>query len=350
MTKETIGKPSLISLLAVTVLGFGGVHIERRSGRLNCLKEISSVRLPGRPLRFDYQTIDPERRMLFISHLGDNAVVVFNLRSGKVLKDISAIPEPHGILAVPKLSAVFVSATPVNELYKIDERGLKVTAKAPAGYFPDGIAYAPGTGRIFVSDEFGKTVSVINAKSMELITKIKVGGTVGNSHYDSASKAVFTTDGSRNELLKIDPTSLTIAERIPLPGCRGAHGFLIGHRPHFAYVTGEDNASLVVVDIARRKVIQKFSVGREPDVLAIDLGIGLLYVSSESGVVSVFKVGPRGLSRLCQGKLWPHAHTVSVDQATHRIYFPIQDWEGFPTLKVMIPHSLAAHESRSGSQ
>lgn len=343
-------KSSLVSLLAITVLGFGGVRTETRPVGLNCLKEISSVRLPGRPVRFDYQSIDPERRMLFISHLGDNAVVVFNLKSGKVLKNIPAIPEPHGILAVPELGAVFVSATRVNELYKIDERRFNVTAKAPAGYFPDGIAYAPGSGRIFVSDEFGKTVSVIDAKSMKLIAKITVGGTVGNSHYDSISRAVFTTDGSSNKLLKIDPASLKIVERIALPGCRGAHGFVIGYRPHFAYVTGEDNASLVVVDIARKKVIQKFSVGGEPDVLAIDKGIGLLYVSSESGVVSLFRIGARGLSRQCQGKLWPHAHTVSVDQATHRIYFPIQNWRGSPTLKVMMPRPFGESVSQPGLQ
>ncbi len=336
-------KSSILSLPAIIFLGVAAVQAGGRNPGLKCLKEIASVRLPGHPDRFDYQSIDPQRGLLFISHLGDNSVVVFNLKSRKVLKDIPDVPDPHGILAVPALGAVFVSATRANEVYRINENSLKITARTPAGYFPDGIAYAPGPRRIFVSDEFGKTVSVIDAGSMKLSAKIPVGGTVGNSHYDALSKSVFTTDGSANELLEIDPTTLRIVERIALPGCRGAHGFVIGRRPHLAYVTGEDNASLVVVDIARKRAIQTFSIGRGPDVLAIDEGIGLLYVSSESGVVSVFKTGPSGLSKLCQGLLWAHAHTVSVDQTTHRVYFPIQNWKGFPTLMVLLPRRIPSH-------
>lgn len=330
---------TLFASLLILFLGSGAAHSQEKEAGLRCLKEVTDIRLPGRPVRFDYQSIDPQRGLLFISHLGDNSVVVFNLRSAKVVKNIGGVPDPHGLLAVPRLGMVFVSATRTNEIYEINERSLKVIAKAPAGYFPDGIAYAPDAGRLFVSDEFGKTVAVVQAGSMKLIAKIDIGGTVGNSHYDPVSKTVLTANGTTNELVAIDPSSLKIVERISLPGCRGAHGFAIGENPHFAYVTGEDNASLLVADLAGKKVIQRFSVGGVPDVLAVDKKLRLLYVSSESGVVSVFKIGTMGLTRLCQGKLWAHAHTVSVDQATHRVYFPLQDWNGVPAMKVMVPRS-----------
>ena len=91
------------------------------------------------------------------------------------------------------------------------------------------------------------------------------------------------------------------------------------------------------MDLSQKKVIKSFSVGSGPDVLAIDAGLKLLYVGSESGVVTVFKIGATGLSKLCEWKLWAHAHTVSVDQKTHKVYFPLQDYGGFPTLKVMMP-------------
>lgn len=37
------------------------------------------------------------------------------------------------------------------------------------------------------------------------------------------------------------------------------------------------------------------------------------------------------------GQLADHAHTVAVDQATHRIYFPLQDVNGHAVLRVMEP-------------
>lgn len=321
--------------LSLCTAAIAGATTDR--SRLKCLRTVSDIRLPGSTSRFDYQSIDRTRGLLFISHLGDNAVTVFSLDSQRVVKNIPDIPSPHGILAVPKLGRVFVSATRANKIYVIDEKSMKVVGITDGGYFPDGIGYAPGPERIFVSDEFGKTVMVIDARTLKPIGKVVIGGQVGNTHYDPVSKAVFTTNESRNELIEIDPVTLKITGSISLPGCRGAHGFILGIRPHFAYVTGEDNASLVEVNLNTRKVVEKFTVGGSPDVLAIDRGLRLLYVSSESGVVSVFRIRRDGLAALCKGRLWPHAHSVSVDQRTHKVYFPLQYIGGYPALKVMIP-------------
>jgi len=34
----------------------------------------------------------------------------------------------------------------------------------------------------------------------------------------------------------------------------------------------------------------------------------------------------------------PHAHTVSVDSDTHLVYFPLQNIEGHPLLRIMEPN------------
>ncbi len=336
-------KTFILAALSLCLLVQGTSIEQTRKSGLPCLKTVADIRLPGRTSRFDYQSIDRERSFLFIAHLGDNAVTVFDLKSHRVIKNITGIWTPHGILAVPQLGRVFVSATRVNEVYTIDEGTLTVIGKTDAGSFPDGIGFDPGTERIFVSDEFGKTVTVIDARSLKAVRRIEIGGRVGNTHYDPISKTIFTTNETENELYEIDPSTLQIIGRTKMPGCKGAHGFVIGKRPHFAYVTGEDNASLVVIDLSRRKVIQRVGVGNGPDVLAIDSGLNLLYVSSESGVVSVFRIKTDGLSALCKGRLWAHAHTISVDNKTHSVYFPLQDWKGFPTLRIMVPRDLLGH-------
>ena len=329
-----------ILLSVVTALAlFGSAPVgAQKDNSLSCLKITADIRLPGRTTRYDYQSIDEQRRLLFIAHLGDNAVTVFDLKSQKVTKNITGIPSPHGILAVPEAGEVFVSATGADKVFVIEEKSLKVAGRVDAGHFPDGIGYDPGTNRIFVSDEFGKAVSVIDVSGLRPVHKIEIGGVVGNTHYDPVSGRIFTTDESANELVEINPSTMAITSRIKLPGCEGAHGFAIGKEPHEAYVTGEDNASLVVVDLANSRVTQRFSVGREPDVLAIDSELHLLYLSSESGVVGMFRISKHGLSELCHGKLWAHAHTVSVDRVTHKVYFPLQDRNGVPDLRIMTPN------------
>ena len=61
-----------------------------------------------------------------------------------------------------------------------------------------------------------------------------------------------------------------------------------------------------------------------------------LYVAAESGVVSVFDVRS-GLRKLDEGELAPHALSVAVDPRSHRVYFPLEDVDGRPVLRVMRP-------------
>jgi DNA-binding beta-propeller fold protein YncE len=87
------------------------------------------------------------------------------------------------------------------------------------------------------------------------------------------------------------------------------------------------------------KVLSTLQVGEDPDVLAYDAGLKRLYVSAESGTVSVFQETGRNLKLL--GELhMPYAHTVSVDPRTHLVYFPLENINGRPLLRIMRPADL----------
>jgi hypothetical protein len=64
-----------------------------------------------------------------------------------------------------------------------------------------------------------------------------------------------------------------------------------------------------------------------------------VYVSSESGGVTVLREvdTPNGVALLHEGDLtMPHAHTVAVDPRSHLVYFPLQEVNGRPILRIMI--------------
>src|SRR6202035_3073239 len=83
------------------------------------------------------------------------------------------------------------------------------------------------------------------------------------------------------------------------------------------------------------------SVGREPDVLAYDPDLRLLYIAGERGVVSLFRVWGRSVQKLGDGFLGPNAHTVAIDKQTHRAYFPLKDVGGAPLLRIMEPEGTS---------
>src|SRR5262249_4288745 len=102
------------------------------------------------------------------------------------------------------------------------------------------------------------------------------------------------------------------------------------------FVAGEENHKLAVVDLTNMKVLATYPVGEDPDVLAFDPGLKLLYVSAESGHVTVFREQRKTV--VSEGEFFmSHAHTVCVPPDTHLVYFPLQGIGGDPILRIMEP-------------
>jgi len=301
------------------------------------LRVLADVPLTGGSTRFDYQSLDSSSGRLYIAHLGSDLMTVFDINKQTVVGDVKDLKRVHGVLAVPALHRIYASVTGTNELAVIDDQSLSIIARAPAGDYPDGIAYASKANKIYVSDLHGKTDTVIDAKTNQRVTTIALGGGAGNSQYDSGADRIFVTVAGREELAEIDPSTDQIAGRYPLTGCKGSHGLLIDSERHLAFAACEDNSKLVVFDFDTKKATATLSVGADPDVLAFDPSLHRLYVSAESGIISIFDERDRGLQKVGEGMFAPNAHSVAVDPNTHRVYFPLRDINGKPVLRIAVP-------------
>jgi DNA-binding beta-propeller fold protein YncE len=301
------------------------------------LKHVGDIPLPGRATRLDYESYDPGRHLLFIAHLGDSEVIVFNTQEARVVGRISNVADVHGVLVVPQLSRVYASATGTNEIVAIDEASMKVVARMPGGIYPDGMAYAPGLHKLYVSDETGGTETVIDVRTNNRVGTIPLGGEVGNTQFDEVSQHIFVNVQTRRQLIEIDPVTDSIVARVDLPGARGNHGLLIGPRQRLAFIACEGNERLLVLDMRTMHVIRSFDVAGDPDVLAFDPAAGALYVAGEAGIVSMFGINGTTVTKLGAGRVGPNAHVVAVDTATHRSYFPLKNVEGHPVLRIMAP-------------
>lgn len=296
------------------------------------------VVLAGRPDRFDYESVDPQRELLFIAHLGSGIITVFNLRTQQVVANVRDVPGVHGVLAVPALGEVFATATDQNRLDVISEATDRVIAHAPAGVYPDGMAYAPSTHELFISDEAGQTETVVDTRTNKRVATIPMGGEVGNSQYDPVTHLVFVDVQTRDEIIAIDPQTNRIAYHYRLPtSCDDDHSLLLDAPARLAFVACDGNAKLLQVDMNTMRVLSIHQTGDGPDVLAFDPGLQRLYVASESGVVAIFQLVEKKLHLISRRYLAHEAHTLAVDPSTHEIYFALQNVDGRGVLHVMAP-------------
>ena len=95
---------------------------------------------------------------------------------------------------------------------------------------------------------------------------------------------------------------------------------------------------LARVDLGNAHAVVTAATGDGPDVLSIDPGLGWLYVAAESGDLTVFDIGKPGLVLLGHQHPGDNSHTVAVDPATHRVFFPLMVGpKGTPVLRIMRP-------------
>jgi len=302
------------------------------------LRSIADVPLTGRASRLDYQSFDAQTGRLYIAHLGDSMMTVFDTRTQKVVGDVKDLKNVHGVLAVPELHRVYASATGSNELAVIDDQTLQVVARVPTGSYPDGIAYASAEKKIYVSNKNGKSDTVIDASANKAIGTISLDAEAGNTQYDAVSDRIFVAVGERNQIVEIDPRTDSVVGRYDLTGCKGAHGLLIDGERGLAFAACEDNAKLAAFDLKGRKLMSIYDVGKDPDVLAFDTDLRRLYVSAESGVIAIFdEKDDRTLQLVANDDFAPKAHTVAVDSSTHRVYFPLENVGGKPVLRIVVP-------------
>jgi len=300
------------------------------------LKKVADLPLPGPAVRFDYQSLDASTGRLYIAHMNAGQLVVFDTRKREVVAKLDGFASVHGVWAVPELGRVYASVTGEHKVAVVDMQTLKTIAKIGPVKYPDGIAYAPAAKRVFVSDEHGDADAVIDAATNSLITTIPLGGGAGNTVYDPDSGHILVAVHEKNELVAIDPATAKIIGRYPVTGIESPHGIALDASARLAFVAGEENNKLAVVDLTSMQVLAIYPVGKDPDVLAFDAGLRILYVSAESGNVTVFREKEKALVAE-RAFFMPHAHTVCVDPATHLVYFPLENIDGHPLLRIMEP-------------
>jgi DNA-binding beta-propeller fold protein YncE len=325
---------AIVLILGMLVYG-GGSNASPPLRRV--LHRVRDVPLPGSAVRFDYQDLDPDARRLYVAHQGASEIDVVDLETLHPIAAVKGVAQVHGVRLAPDLGKVFATATAHDEVLSIDTHTLQVVGRAATGHFPDGVAYDPVRHLVAVSDKDDGSETLLDAGTMMVVRTVHLGQEVGNVVYDPTSGGLLVAVRPPDELVRVDPSTGAVADRVPLPGCAGAHGVAVDAADRLAFVACAKNNRLSVVDLGEGRQRSLEEVGADPDVLALDPGLGRLYVAAESGVVSVFEFNGGRLRKLGQGRLERRAHSAAVDPRTHQVFFPLEDVGGHPVLRVMTP-------------
>jgi DNA-binding beta-propeller fold protein YncE len=306
------------------------------------LTVVADYDLPGRSTRFDYQDVDKKLGHLVVTHMNDGVVLIVDLKDGSVLAQVPNVPTARGVVVADDVGLIFVTSSP-DQVVVIDEVKMTEIKRVTTGSAPDGIGWDPVDKVVGVSDQGDGAIDLIADSGNGMRTQVPLGVETGNVVFD-ATRGWFwitvNTSSPPDRLVAIDPKTAKVVSTIDVPGCDGAHGLRIHPDAKSALIACEGNDKLARVDLDGAHTVATAPSGAGPDVLSIDPGLGWLYVAAESGDLTVFDLNRPGVALLGHDSPGANSHSVAVDAATHRVFFPLMKGpNGTPVLRMMQPSS-----------
>ena len=289
---------------------------------------------------WDYLTIDPAARHLFISRA--THVMVIDADSAKSVGDIPDTPGVHGIALAPEFGRGFTSNGREGTVSIFDLATLKPIGKVQnVGDNPDAILYDPATKRVFTFNGRSHDSTAIDAQTGKIVGKIPLDGKPEFA-VTTGKGEVFVNIEDKSELAAIDPAALKVKSVWSLAPCEEPSGLAIdvANRRLFA---GCDNEMMAVVNADTGKVIATPAIGKGVDADRFDPETHLAFASCGEGVLSVVSEdSPHQFSVAQTVTTERGARTMELDPKTHEIYLVTAKFGPAPPATAEQPHPRPA--------
>jgi DNA-binding beta-propeller fold protein YncE len=323
MKTRTSYRP-LIVLIASSVLSLA--NLTAISADYHSLKEIPIGGTGG----FDYLTVDPAARRLYVSH-GTKAVVI-DLAKDAVTGEIADTPGIHGIAIAADQKHGFTSNGREGKASMFDLETLKTLSKIDTGPNPDAIIYEPAQQEIYTFNGKGKSSTVIEAKTGKVVTTIPLSGKPEFATADPKAGRVFCNIENKSEIAVIDIKTHAVVNNWPIAPGEEASGMAIDLDHHRLFV-GCHNKLMAMIDNTNGKVVATVPIGDGVDANAFDPATQLAFSSNGEGTVTIaHEDSPDKLTVVQTLKTQKGARTMALDSKTHNIYLAVGSGESFKVL------------------
>jgi DNA-binding beta-propeller fold protein YncE len=268
---------------------------------------------------WDYMTVDPAGRRLYVSH--STKVTVVDVDSGKPVGEVEKLSGVHGIAIAHDLGRGFISNGKTSTVTIFDLKTLATLSEVKStGENPDAILYDPATSRVFAFNGRSKNATVLEARTGKVVGTIELGGKPEFAATDQKGK-VFVNIEDLSEVAEIDAKTLAVKAHWPLKPCESPSGMAID-RKHRRLLIGCENKMAAVMDTGDGKVVTTVPIGEGVDANGFDPGTGLGFSSNgKDGTLTVIR--EEAPDRFSVAETVPTrkgARTMALDEKTHTVY------------------------------
>ena len=202
------------------------------------LRLVQEIPLPGVQGRLDHFTIDPKRKRVVFSGLGNDSVQVVDAFAGRQIRQVDGLSQPQGSLYVPETDTLYVANAADGHLniYNGTSFAPIKTIDFGPGSDPDNLRYDAAAKRIYLGYGEG-AIGVIDAVTNTRIgTDVRFTGHPEGFQLEKNGPRIFINIADEKLIRVIDRRTGKISDW-PLPA---------GHAANFPMVLDEANRRVII--------------------------------------------------------------------------------------------------------
>lgn len=266
---------------------------------------------------WDYVVPDAPNHRLFIGR--QNRVMVVDESDGKLLGEVADIHGAHGTAIAERSGHGFATSGNDSSIVMFDLKTFKVLGRVHAAEDADAIIYDPASNRVFSLNGDAHSSTVVDPVSGKVVTNIPLGG---KPEYGAsgADGMVYANITDNSEVVEVDAKKLTVVRRWSTAPCKQPVAMAID-RVHHRLFSGCRSGVMAVSDIAAGRVIATLPIGTGTDGAAYDPASGDAFSSCADGTLTIIHQDSPDAYHVVQTlNTAPGGRNMGLDPVTHRVF------------------------------
>jgi DNA-binding beta-propeller fold protein YncE len=266
---------------------------------------------------WDYVIPDPPNHRLFIGR--QNRLMVVDENDGKLLGEVTGINGAHGVAVAERTGHGFATSGNDASVVMFDLKTFKVLGRIPAAEDADAVIYDPVSNLVFTFNGDAHSSTVIDPRDGKLVTNIQLGG---KPEYGASAGngKVYANIVDNGEVVEIDTKKLTVTRRWSTAPGKQPVAMAIDVKHHRLF-SGCRSGVMAISDYESGKVVATAPIGAGVDSAAFDPSTGDAFAANADGTLTVIhQEDPDKYHVVENVQTAQSGRNMGLDPTTHRLF------------------------------
>ncbi len=294
------------------------------------IKLIQTYELPAEVKgNFDHFGIDLKGERLFATPEGYHAVVVFDLKTGKLVHKIDGIGKPHAVLYREDLNRIYITDGDAGDLKIFDGTTYKLVSSVKLLEDADSIGYDPVTKYLYIDNGGGDAhqtysmLSVVDTSANQKLADLKIDGdTLEAMVLEKSTPKMYVNNRAKNQVSVVYREKGELIASWPVTLCKNNVAMALDEASHRLFVACR-TGQIAVLDTQTGKEVTSFPITKGVDDITYDAASKRVYASCDGAVDIYEQSGPDSYKLLANIPTGPMGRTARLVPELKRYFVAV---------------------------